>query len=110
VTERIERALQAIRSSLQPDGFDLKIKSFENGVVSLIVLAGPEACQGCLLPQEHMQLRLKDRLRASLAYTPRDTGGSDPVGSVHRSKIRKNRNPSPAHSPVSNERHDCVTR
>jgi hypothetical protein len=63
VTEHIERLLQPIRSSLQADGFDLQIESFGNGVVSLIVLAGPEACHDCLLPQEHMQLRLEDKLK-----------------------------------------------
>jgi hypothetical protein len=63
MTEPIERALEPIRNSLQADGFDLEIESFENGVVSLIVLAGPEACHDCLLPQEHMQLRLEDRLK-----------------------------------------------
>jgi hypothetical protein len=61
--EHIERALQPIRNSLQADGFDLQVEGFENGVVSLIVLAGPEACHDCLLPQEHMQLRLEDRLK-----------------------------------------------
>ena len=63
MTEAIERALEPIRNSLQADGFDLKVESFENGVVSLIVLPGPEACRECLLPQEHMQLRLEDRLK-----------------------------------------------
>jgi hypothetical protein len=63
VIETIERALQPIRDSLQADGFDLKVEGFEGGVVSLTVLAGPEACRECLLPQEHMQLRLESRLR-----------------------------------------------
>ena len=61
--ETIERALEPIRDSLKADGFDLKVEGFEGGVISLIVLAGPEACHECLLPQEHMQLRIEDRLR-----------------------------------------------
>lgn len=61
--DHIERALEPIRNSLQADGFDLHVEDFENGVVSLVVLAGPEACHECLLPQEHMQLRLEDRLK-----------------------------------------------
>jgi hypothetical protein len=61
--ETIERALQPIRDSLQADGFDLKVESFEGGIVFVAVLAGPEACHECLLPQEHMQLRIEDRLR-----------------------------------------------
>ena len=59
----IEEALQPIRNSLQADGFDLKIESFEEGVASLIVTAGPEACQECLIPAEHMQLRIENRLK-----------------------------------------------
>jgi len=63
VIHHVERALEPIRTSLQAGGFDLHVEAFENGVVSLIVLAGPEACHDCLLPQEHMQLRLEDRLK-----------------------------------------------
>ena len=59
----IEEALQPIRNSLQADGFDIKVESFEAGVVSLIVIAGPEACQECLIPAEHMQLRIENRLK-----------------------------------------------
>jgi hypothetical protein len=62
--EDIERALQPIRDSLQADGFELQVEGFDDGVVSLSVVAGPEACHDCLLPQEHLQLRLEDRLRA----------------------------------------------
>lgn len=62
--KEIERALQPIRDSLQADGFDLHVEGFDGGVVSLSVVAGPEACLECLLPQEHLQLRLEDKLRA----------------------------------------------
>jgi len=61
--ETIERALQPIRDSLQADGFDLKVEGFEEGVVSLVVLAGPDACIECLIPQEHIKLRIEDRLK-----------------------------------------------
>jgi Fe-S cluster biogenesis protein NfuA len=61
--EHIERALEPIRASIQADGFDLQVEGFEKGVVSLVVQAGPEACHDCLLPQEHLQLRLEDRLK-----------------------------------------------
>jgi hypothetical protein len=64
VIEDIERALQPIRESLQSDGFDLRVEGFDGGVVSLSVVAGPDACQDCLLPQEHLHLRLEDKLRS----------------------------------------------
>jgi hypothetical protein len=63
MTQAIEQALEPIRDSLQADGFDLKVEGFNDGVISLLVLAGPEACHECLLPQEHMQLRLESKLR-----------------------------------------------
>jgi Fe-S cluster biogenesis protein NfuA len=61
--EAIEKALQPIRNSLQADGFDLKVEGFEEGVVSLVVLAGPDACIECLIPQEHIKLRIENRLK-----------------------------------------------
>ena len=61
--ETIEKALQPIRNSLQADGFDLKVESFDEGVVSVVVLTGPEACIECLIPQEHLKLRIEDRLK-----------------------------------------------
>ncbi len=59
----IEEALQPIRKSLQADGFELKVERFEEGVVSLVVIAGPEACLECLVPQEHIKLRIEHRLK-----------------------------------------------
>jgi Fe-S cluster biogenesis protein NfuA len=61
--ETIEKALEPIRNSLEADGFDLKVDSFEEGVVSLRVQAGPEACIECLVPQEHIKLRIEHRLK-----------------------------------------------
>jgi hypothetical protein len=59
----IEDALQPIRNSLQADGFDLVIESFKEGVVSVVVVAGPQACIECLIPQEHIKLRIEHRLK-----------------------------------------------
>jgi hypothetical protein len=70
IIETIERALATLRNSLQADGFDLKVESFEEGVVSIAVVAGPEACIECLIPQEHVRLRIEDRLKG-LARTIR---------------------------------------
>jgi len=61
--EAIEEALKPIRNSLQADGFDLKVEGFQEGVVSLVVLAGPDACIECLVPQEHIKLRIEHRLK-----------------------------------------------
>jgi len=61
--EAIEEALRPMRNSLEVDGFDLKVEVVEDGVVSVVVLAGPQACQECLIPQEHFKLRIEDRLK-----------------------------------------------
>jgi Fe-S cluster biogenesis protein NfuA len=61
--ETVERALQTLRDSFQADGFDLIVESFEEGAVSVVVVAGPGACIECLIPQEHVKLRIEDRLK-----------------------------------------------
>ena len=61
--ETIEAALAPIRSSLQLDGFDLKVAAIDDGVVSILVFAGPDACLECLIPEAHFKLRIQDRLR-----------------------------------------------
>ncbi len=61
--ETIEAALRPIRNSLQADGFDLKVEGVSEGVVSLVVFAGPEACLECLIPEEHFKLRIEDKLK-----------------------------------------------
>ena len=68
--DAIEEALQPIRNSLQADGFGLKVDGFKEGVVSVVVLAGPEACMECLVPQEHMKLRIEDRLKGLVQSVP----------------------------------------
>ena len=61
--EAIEAALRPIQDSLQIDGFDLKVEGVNDGVVSVVVSAGPEACLECLIPEAHFKLRIEDKLR-----------------------------------------------
>jgi len=68
--EAVQQALEPIGKSLQADGFDLTVESIEQGVVSLAVSAGPQACKECLIPQEHLKLRIEHRLKG-LARTVR---------------------------------------
>ena len=68
--ETIEGALETLRKSLQADGFDLKVEGFKEGVASVVVVAGPDACSECLIPQEHIKLRIEHRLKG-LARTVR---------------------------------------
>ena len=61
--EAIEAALQPIRNSLEVDGFDLKVEGINDGIVSVVVFAGPDACLECLIPEEHFKLRVEDKLK-----------------------------------------------
>ena len=61
--EAIEAALQPIRNSLEVDGFDLRVDGINDGIVSVVVFAGPDACLECLIPEEHFKLRIEDKLK-----------------------------------------------
>jgi Fe-S cluster biogenesis protein NfuA len=61
--ETIEAALQPIRNSLEVDGFDLRVDGINDGIVSVVVFAGPDACLECLIPEEHFKLRIEDKLK-----------------------------------------------
>ena len=61
--ETIEAALQPIQNSLEVDGFDLRVEGVNDGIVSVVVFAGPEACLECLIPEEHFKLRIEDKLK-----------------------------------------------
>lgn len=61
--DAIEEALQPIRDTLQADGFDLKVDGFKESVVSVVVLAGPEACMECLVPEDLMKVKIEHILK-----------------------------------------------
>lgn len=63
MVEAIAAALRPIRNSLLADGFDIKVEGVNDGVVSVVVFAGPEACLECLIPEEHFKLRIEDRVK-----------------------------------------------
>jgi Fe-S cluster biogenesis protein NfuA len=54
--ETIEAALQPIRNSLEVDGFDLRVDGINDGIVSVVVFAGPDACLECLIPRRTLQV------------------------------------------------------
>ena len=61
--EAIEAALRPIRNSLEVDGFDLRVEGINDGIVSVVVFAGRDACLECLIPEEHFKLRIEDKLK-----------------------------------------------
>ena len=77
--EAIKAALRPIQNSLQVDGFDLRVEAVNDGVVSIVVFAGPQACLECLIPEEHFKLRIEDKLKGlARAVRLRYPEGSQP--------------------------------
>jgi hypothetical protein len=61
----VESALDALRPSLTQDGFSLRIGSLEaNGLVKVVVEAGPDACIDCLVPEDLMVQIIEDAIRS----------------------------------------------
>lgn len=49
----IEDALEDVRPGLEADGFELTLEAIsEDGVVEVALIATPEACHDCLVPDE----------------------------------------------------------
>ncbi|MDE3074039.1 MAG: hypothetical protein KGJ86_01305 [Chloroflexota bacterium] len=61
----MEEALAGIRQSLVADGYDLRIDGLEGGRLRLSILAGPEACEECLVPKDLMKRMLMQCLESS---------------------------------------------
>ena len=58
-------ALQQLRDVLTGDGYDLDWALNERNQVSVKVIAGPDACADCLVPQPIMAAILTDALSAT---------------------------------------------
>jgi hypothetical protein len=66
--DEIEEALHPIQKSLQADGYDLVVNRFQDGVLSVTIQAGPQACVECLVPKELMELMIQQSVK-NLART-----------------------------------------
>ena len=58
-------ALQQLRDVLTGDGYDLDWALDARNQVSIKVIAGPDACADCLVPQPIMAAILSDALRTT---------------------------------------------
>jgi hypothetical protein len=61
------RALEPMREMLAADGYDLRLEEASATSVRLRVVAGPEACDDCLVPKEVFAGIVRDRLPAEVA-------------------------------------------
>ena len=61
----LKDALQQLRDVLTGDGYDLDWALSAGNQVAVKVVAGPDACADCLVPQPIMAAILADALRAT---------------------------------------------
>ena len=61
----LTNALQQLRDVLTGDGYDLDWALNERNQVSVKVIAGPDACADCLVPQPIMAAILTDALSST---------------------------------------------
>jgi len=61
--EAVEEALTELRPSLAADGFDLQLDSMDQGEVHVGLVANPDACMDCLVPDEMLVQILETSIR-----------------------------------------------
>ncbi|MFZ5801408.1 MAG: NifU family protein [Candidatus Omnitrophota bacterium] len=61
--DKVEKALESIRPSLQADGGDIQLVSIEDGVVK-VQLQG--ACGGCPMSQQTMSLGVEKAIKRAV--------------------------------------------
>jgi Fe-S cluster biogenesis protein NfuA len=70
----VETALEVLRPSLALDGFDLRVGSLtDDGNVTVVLEAKPEACVDCMVPDELMVQILENAIRERVADLERVT-------------------------------------
>jgi len=62
--QAVEHALAGLRTGVQADGYDLHVESVEDGVASVRIVAGPNACEECLVPKAIMTGTIRMSLRS----------------------------------------------
>jgi hypothetical protein len=58
-------ALEPVAQQLQADDYVLEYELTEDDVLDCTVVAGPEACEECLVPKELMSMMITDQLRSA---------------------------------------------
>jgi len=59
----VEEALAGLRTGVRADGYDLQVESVDDGVARVRVVAGPDACEECLVPKAIMTGTIRRSLR-----------------------------------------------
>jgi hypothetical protein len=59
-------ALAGLRQAFAADGYDLQVEDIADGVARIRIVAGPDACEDCLVPKTIMS----GLMQTSLAGVP----------------------------------------
>jgi hypothetical protein len=65
----VESAVTTARMMLMNDGYDVELASCEGGVLSLKVVAGPDACEDCLVPKEMLAGLIQAKLPSESSFS-----------------------------------------
>jgi hypothetical protein len=65
----VESAVEVTRSMLAQDGYDVRLERASPGELHLAIIAGPEACEECLVPKEILSGIIEANLPPEMAGT-----------------------------------------
>ncbi|HHU30165.1 MAG: hypothetical protein QM368_08805 [Bacillota bacterium] len=59
----LEKALSGIKETLAYEGYDLLAAERERGVIDVMIIAGPDACEECLVPTPVLREMIASELK-----------------------------------------------
>lgn len=64
----IEASLVQLREGLNVDGYEMKVRNADDGVLDVEVLARDDACEDCLVPKEAMAQIIQAALPEDMGF------------------------------------------
>jgi len=65
----VQSAVEVTRTMLAQDGYDVRLERASPGELHLAIIAGPEACEECLVPKEILSGIIEANLPPEMAGT-----------------------------------------
>ena len=65
----VEAAVEITRTMLEQDGYDVKLERATPGELHLAIVAGPDACEECLVPKDILSGIIEANLPPEMAGT-----------------------------------------
>ena len=69
MNEAVDTAVEITRTMLQQDGYDVRLERASPGELHLAIIAGPGACDECLVPKEILSGIIEANLPPEMAGT-----------------------------------------